>query len=879
MHGVYFVLRAADQLQESDTELEIREDSDSDSDAFDTDILEEHSEVSVPQLPSLPDENSKEINSAKTITVWLVGFLLRFQTKFHLPDSAVDILIKFLFTFFFVLSRFSPFVALISEKFPKSLHTVKNVVNWEVNFTKFIVCTKCNALYKYDDAVTRRGSRTESKHCSFVMYPEHPYASHRKPCGNRLLKTVQFKSGRTYLYPHKMYCYKSIQESLQCLLLQAKFYSNCQSWRFSQSRNLLVDIFSGRVWKDFQQVSGSPFLALPFTLAVMLNVDWFQPFTHTAFSVGVLYLSVMNLPRHLRYKRENIIIVGIIPGPNEPQSLNPFLQPLVKDLKKLWKGVNLQIQTPSGIVEQVVHCAVLGVGCDIPAARKACGFLGHSAKLGCSKCFKEFPGTVGNMNYSGFDRSRWVLRTDVEHRQRVKVIQECKTKTDQAKKESQVGCRYSVLLDLPYFDATRLLTIDPMHNLFLGSGKHMLTLWMERGLLTSGHFKQVQSFVDSMLLPSDIGRIPQKISSGFASFKADQFKNWIILYSIPALSSILPDNHLECWRHFVLACRRLCQQSLSTEDINIADALLIRFCKKVEQLYGEIAVTPNMHLHGHLKDVILDYGPIQEFWLFSFERYNGILGKQPTNNRAIEQQLMKRFLRDNHAVSFSYPDEFKNDFKSSISLEDRLVGSVLESVLSDEFRLPSKSTRGVLTSDELSAVHELYCKLYPNSISHSVVPNSVCTRYSTVTLRGRPFGSAGKGKPSGNTTILCTWEESVYGSPPTSLPDAGMPHANARPVNVHCYLKVMFTITDNSCSETQSSHPDSLLLAYVSWLFPHPARHFLGKPAQLWCSNLYETFGMHSFVPLNSKYLQCRCAHGPYEHNEESLIVIVPLVE
>jgi len=43
------------------------------------------------------------------------------------------------------------------------------------------------------------------------------------------------------------------------------------------------------------------------------------------------------------------------------------------------------------------------VTCDLPAGRKVCGFLSHSATLGCSKCLKEFPGAVGNKDYSGFD--------------------------------------------------------------------------------------------------------------------------------------------------------------------------------------------------------------------------------------------------------------------------------------------------------------------------------------------------------------------------------------------------------------------------------------------------------------------------------------------
>ena len=59
-----------------------------------------------------------------------------------------------------------------------------------------------------------------------------------------------------------------------------------------------------------------------------------------------------------------------------------------------------------------------------------------------------------------------------------------------------------------------------------------------------------------MVVPSDIGQIPTKISSGFYGFKADQFKTWITVYSIPALHDILPDHHLECWRHFVLACSK-----------------------------------------------------------------------------------------------------------------------------------------------------------------------------------------------------------------------------------------------------------------------------------------------------------------------------------
>lgn len=68
----------------------------------------------------------------------------------------------------------------------------------------------------------------------------------------------------------------------------------------------------------------------------MLNCDGFQPFKHTQYSVGVLYLVLLNLPRSLRFKPENVIIVGIIPGPSEPKlTINSYLKPFVKELGKL----------------------------------------------------------------------------------------------------------------------------------------------------------------------------------------------------------------------------------------------------------------------------------------------------------------------------------------------------------------------------------------------------------------------------------------------------------------------------------------------------------------------------------------------------------------
>ena len=194
----------------------------------------------------------------------------------------------------------------------------------------------------------------------------------------------------------------------------------------------------------------------------MLNIDWFQPYKHTAASVGAIYLTVMNLPRTVRFKRENVILVALIPGPSEPShDINTLLDPLVDELISLWEGVTMDINNGSSVVKGVVRCALLCCACDLPAGRKVCGFLSHSASLGCSKCLKSFKGTVGNMDYSGFERHSWPIRTNTTHRQSVELVQQSRTKTEQSQKESQYGCRYSALLRLSYFDPPCMLVIDP----------------------------------------------------------------------------------------------------------------------------------------------------------------------------------------------------------------------------------------------------------------------------------------------------------------------------------------------------------------------------------------------------------------------------------
>ena len=140
--------------------------------------------------------------------------------------------------------------------------------------------------------------------------------------------------------------------------------------------------YDGKIWQDFQNYEGKPFLSQPFCYqyGLMLNIDWFRPCKHTEYSIGAIYLTVMNLPRFVRFKQENVLLIGIIPGPKEPKhDINCYLAPLVEELKLLWSGTDMRIHPKTTTVH--VQCALLCVACDIPAARKVCGFWGTQLLL------------------------------------------------------------------------------------------------------------------------------------------------------------------------------------------------------------------------------------------------------------------------------------------------------------------------------------------------------------------------------------------------------------------------------------------------------------------------------------------------------------------
>lgn len=557
-------------------------------------------------------------------------------------------------------------------------------------------------------------------------------------------------------------------------------------------------------------------------------------------------------------------------------------------MKALWASKE-RLSIYGSLFKRPIKVGQVCVSSDIPATRKIGGFLGHMASQGCSHCKKHFNSGNG-LDFSGFERENWQPRNSSEHKQSAKRTLQETSPASQQKLCSELGARFSVLQELEYFDCIRYFVVDPMHNLYLGTAKHMMkNVWLKErnDFISDEDFEGIQELADSMTVPQDIGRIPGEISCSFSGFTADQWKNWTTVYSLFALKGVLPDNHLECWRHFVLACKLLGKKVLTYSDIELGDRHLMEFCRTFQELYGKDLVTPNMHLHGHLKECLLDYGPFHSFWCFCFERFNGILGSFHTNNRSIEIQLMRKFLMQAKVKDFKYPELYQESFAEFFengqgSGSVKVTQEPLEQYLSlQEHREASiKDLSGCdwtanscispvspakdesLDSDDLNALKIVYQELLGLDGRTSIKMPFTISEFKAIKVGSVLYGSQ-QSQTTRNSYILAN-----LAGTEGSLATCGGSD-DQRPGKVITFFRHCIKTKPVSSNSTVQKY--KFYFARVNWYSKHPDRYEFGFPLEIWC-NTFDLFGLACFIPVQR--ISSHCISGEIIQKREKVLAV-----
>lgn len=108
-------------------------------------------------------------------------------------------------------------------------------------------------------------------------------------------------------------------------------------------------------------------------------------------------------------------------------------------------------------------------------------------------------------------------------------------------------------------------------------------------------------------------------------WKANEWFNWLLYFSTPALMSILPDPYFENFQLLVSTITKLLKNNLNDSILEKCERDLKMFVINFERLYGKKKLVYNVHLLLHLVDSVRHFGPAYGFSLFPYENMNGFI--------------------------------------------------------------------------------------------------------------------------------------------------------------------------------------------------------------------------------------------------------------
>ena len=259
------------------------------------------------------EDVEEPLNDARPLVSWeiriILMVILTWQFCFGVSDAGVMALLSVLSKIFKMLSRNFDEGSILQQlavALPTTLNGTMSLIGLDKdNFTLYIVCPRCSSVFSYDSGFSVTNGQRASNCCLHVPWPNHIFPSKRLRCGEILMKTVRGRcgTGNITLTPFKTYPYQSLKNAIQRLVSRKGFLELCEHWRLRTNKipeEILCDVYEGDVWKTFTSVDGVGFLQFKHNLCFILNVDWFQPFTHT--SKLTIYCSTKYIILSLYYR-------------------------------------------------------------------------------------------------------------------------------------------------------------------------------------------------------------------------------------------------------------------------------------------------------------------------------------------------------------------------------------------------------------------------------------------------------------------------------------------------------------------------------------------------------------------------------------------------
>lgn len=146
----------------------------------------------------------------------------------------------------------------------------------------------------------------------------------------------------------------------------------------------------------------------------------------------------------------------------------------------------------------------------------------------------------------------------------------------------------SPLINLPHFNIVWGFIPDYMHSVLLAVSRQLTELWLcSVGCsFYLGDPTNITKIDDKLLQihpPTNMHRLPRSIKER-KYWKASEWRNWLLFYSLPCLHGILPSRFLKHFSKLVQAIFLLLKSNIYPQELNDADVLMLEFVWGVQDL-------------------------------------------------------------------------------------------------------------------------------------------------------------------------------------------------------------------------------------------------------------------------------------------------------
>jgi hypothetical protein len=201
---------------------------------------------------------------------------------------------------------------------------------------------------------------------------------------------------------------------------------------------------------------------------------------------------------------------------------------------------------------------------------------------------------------------------------------------------------------LEYFDPARMTVLDPLHNLWEGLFKDLLKQFLnstekEVKTLTKKLLEEFENEVAATRFPRSMGPVLGKIGHKMSKFTGHELKNMLNTFFLWLVDGSVTEDQFQLVQHLHVASRIADERVVTDELIEELDSNLEAYCTLYAEVYGGAALKPNHHFCRHLAGFMRDYGPTCAFWLFAFERYNGIMTSYNARASHLEVSMFRQY--------------------------------------------------------------------------------------------------------------------------------------------------------------------------------------------------------------------------------------------